>query len=341
MNGVRIFRLPVRRYRGTSTARYLLSYLTFFVAALATVSWLAARHHYHAVHVHSMPDALVFTALVPRLLGARVVLDLHDTMPELYRSKFHAGPTHPLIRLIALQERASIAFASRVVCVHQPHRRLLIDRGVAPEKLSVVLNVSDPTVFGPMAAPRRGCDGMIRFVYHGTVAERQGLDIALAAFRAVQAELPDVRLAIYGDGDAAERLEREIAASGLGRVVDFRRGFVPVDQVPGLLRDADVGVVPYRLDPATDYMVPVKVFEYVHLGMPVAASRLRALRYYFGDDAIAYFTPGAADELASQLRLLALDAPRRMRLAQAAQEALRQLGWDQMKEALFQAFDRG
>ena len=43
------------------------------------------------IHVHSVPDFLVFAALVPKLLGARIILDIHDILPEFYASKFGAS----------------------------------------------------------------------------------------------------------------------------------------------------------------------------------------------------------------------------------------------------------
>ena len=82
------------------------------------MSFLFFRKRYDIIQVHTMPDFLVFAALVPKLFGAKVILDVHDLMPELYMCKFRAGPRHFIIRLITWVERRSIGFAHQAIAVH-------------------------------------------------------------------------------------------------------------------------------------------------------------------------------------------------------------------------------
>ena len=130
LNGVELHRLDLPRYRGGNALQYLRSYLGFFARALLRVTAQHARKRYDVVYVHTMPDAMAFCGAFAKLAGARLVLDVHDTMPELYQSKFGLGGTHPLIRALAVQEQLSCRFADRVICVNEPHRDLLVSRGL-------------------------------------------------------------------------------------------------------------------------------------------------------------------------------------------------------------------
>ena len=81
-----------------------------------------------------MPDALVFAAAVPRLLGARVLLDLHECMPEFFSVKYGVGPAHPALRLLAAAEQMSIRFADRVITCTEEMRETFVRRGADPEQ---------------------------------------------------------------------------------------------------------------------------------------------------------------------------------------------------------------
>jgi glycosyltransferase involved in cell wall biosynthesis len=340
VESVRVIELPARRYRGSSALSYVRSYGRFFAQALAVVSARHARRRYDVVHVHTMPDFMVFTAAAAKLSGARVVLDVHDTMPELYQSKFGVGAGHPLIRALALEERASCAFADHVICVHGPHKELLVSRGVPARKVTPLLNVPDPKVFGPPRDP----DAVTlahppRLVYHGTVAERLGLDVALEAFAKVLAPFPEARFDIIGTGDDAQRLHGLIAQRELAGSVHFSDRHFPVAEVPRLIDGASLGLVPNRDDPATRHMLPVKLLEYVHLGIPVVAPRLPVIQHYFGDDAVAFYRPGDAQSMADAIVGALGDPTRTLERRRAAAAFARQYSWDNHKLDLYAVID--
>src|SRR5207302_11071815 len=73
LDGVNVFRLPVEHRRG-SFWRYAWEYALFFVLATFLVTVLHVRKRFQVVEVDNMPDVLVFSAIVPRLSGARVIL---------------------------------------------------------------------------------------------------------------------------------------------------------------------------------------------------------------------------------------------------------------------------
>jgi glycosyltransferase involved in cell wall biosynthesis len=336
--GVRLIRVKQRRYRGSSGLRYGMSYLRFLSTAAWKVSWLFFRERYDVVYVHTMPDFLVLVGLIPKLFGARIVLNLHDMMPELYMSKFAISEKHPLIRLLAYQEQFSIRRADKIICVHDPHRDVLCRRGTPRAKITVLPNVPDPRIFrgNYVEVP---AESEFRIVYHGTIAKRLGLDLAVRAFTKAAAACPRARFEIYGTGDAADDVERQIGDCGLEDRIRFSRKMFRVEDIAEMIQGASLGVIPNRRDLATEYMLPVKLLEYVHIGIPVIAPRLMTIEYYFGPDIVEYFEPGDVDQMADAISRLYSDAGRRAELARNGLEFAKSFCWETLKEELFKVID--
>src|SRR5687767_9622407 len=91
LHGVDVMRLPLKRRRGGMLG-YVAQYGAFIAMAFAVLAARSLTRRYDVVYVHNMPDVLVLSALVPKLLGAKVILDLHDPMPELMMSIFGLRP---------------------------------------------------------------------------------------------------------------------------------------------------------------------------------------------------------------------------------------------------------
>jgi len=338
VHGVRVFRVSQLRYRGGGGLSYGFTYLRFLCAATLKLVRLFWRERYDIVYVHTMPDLLVLVGLIPKLFGARIVLNIHDMMPELYMSKFGISEKHLLIRMLAFQEQLSIRLADKVICVHDPHRDVLCRRGAPIEKITVLPNVPDPRIFSSeFSTPRT--DDIFRIVYHGTIARRLGLDLGVCAFAQAAEACPGARFEIFGDGDAGEELEAQIAASGMGDRIHFSRKMFRVESIAEMIQGASVGLIPNRRDVATDYMLPVKLLEYVHLGIPVIAPRLLAIQYYFSEDQVAYYEPGDVEELAECIRRLYANPGERKELVRKSAAFAKKFHWDGLKEELYKVID--
>ena len=139
INGVNVFRVwPRRRRSGKLT--YMFQYVMFLAASFFIMSAWRLRKRYDLVHVHNMPDILVFGALVPRLLGAKVILDLHDPMPELFSSIYNLPAEHRLARFLKFLEKRSVAFADMVLTPNTAFKEVFVSRGCPEEKLQIIVN---------------------------------------------------------------------------------------------------------------------------------------------------------------------------------------------------------
>lgn len=317
--GVDVIKLPGLSHARTSTFGYLADYGIFFALVCVRLTWRPRR--WALIHVNNMPDFLVFAAWLPRLLGRPVIHDVHDLMPELFQEKFAGGKQHPFVRLLKLQERWAGRFASAVLTVEERLRGILSERGIPRSKIHVLMNLPDERVFvrrSHVAAKPPGAPFVI--AYHGTLAQRLGLDIAIQAIAIAGPQIGPVELRIIGAGEQREALIALRDSLGLQQCVTFSDGFVALESIPSLIEDADVGIVPLRICEATDVMLPTKLLEYVWLGVPCIVVRTGTIQRYFDDSMVEFFESENPQSLARAMVSLQRDPSRRASLAREAHE---------------------
>ena len=293
--GVRVSRSLVRRLRDMSARGLATEYGRFCLDALL---FCLTSPDYGVVVVANPPDFLVFSAYPQRLRGARVVLDIHDLMTDLFAVRIAGGSSGMRMRLLRAVERYSIRWANDVMTVHEPYAAEIRRRVGGKTAPTVVMNTADEALF-----PHRPTapTGPKVIVYHGSVFERYGvLDLLEAFLRASEAS-PDVRLWVFGDGDARELLEQRIKASGAAGRIELSAGFLPAETVAQRLACAHIGVVPNQPNELNRYALSTKLFEYVAVGVPVVCAGLPTIREYFCDDELLFFEPGDVDDLSAKL----------------------------------------
>ena len=327
LNGVRVRELGVPKYRGKSQLAYLVSYLRFLAAASLALAWLTLQGQVDVVHVHNLPDFLVFAGVVPRLFGRRVVLDVHDSVPETYATKFSGQSL--MYKALCLEEQVSALVAHRVICVNHPQRAALLARGLPEAKTFVSMNVPDPRIFQRTPGLRvAGAAGEhFDLVYHGTMAERLGVDLVIRAVARLQDRIPGVRLQLWGQGDDLDRFQRLARELGIEARVCFEPRGVRLHDLPARLQQMHLGVIGNRRSVAGDLMLPVKLMEYAALGVPAVAPRLRTIQHYFTDDMVAFYEPEDVGSLADAIDALYRDPQRRCRQAERAAGFLDEHGW--------------
>ncbi|HEY1789405.1 MAG TPA: glycosyltransferase [Verrucomicrobiae bacterium] len=305
VDGINVLRLPLKRRRGGKFA-YMFQYGAFILAAFAFLSRRSLWRRYHLVHVHNMPDVLVFSALIPRILGAKIILDLHDPMPELMMTIFKLAPDSRLVRLLKLLEKWSTGFADLVLTVNEASKRIYTSRSCVPGKVHVVMNSPDEQIFGfkPVSSRDSVDDRSNKpfvIMYHGSIFARNGLDLAVDAFELTRNSIPNARLIICGDNNAfLEQVMSSVKARGLENVVSYL-GKRNLRQIAEAIDTCDIGVIPNRRNTFTEMNTPTRIFEYLARGKAVIAPRARGIQDYFGPDDILYFELGDAADLARKI----------------------------------------
>jgi glycosyltransferase involved in cell wall biosynthesis len=331
--GVNVIGLLLPRYRGASRIDYLRSYINFFSQAAALAIRRSLQARYDVVIACTMPDLAILSALPCRLFGSKLVLDVHDTMPELYLDKFGGRYGRIGARMLMLQERLSARLADRVLAVHDLHAERLHQSGVPQRKLVVIANSPDPRIF-PVAdidcQSRRVRSepgvGTFSIICHGTISRRLGLDTTLAALALLHQRFPLIRLRIVGAGDYLNELKALSRKLRVESAISFENP-VPIQELAAKLGEANVGLVPNNESSATHLMLPVKLLEYATLGIPVICARLRTIEHYFSEGSVRYFSPNNARQLARAIQDLYLDPALRDSLSNSAANVVKRISW--------------
>jgi glycosyltransferase involved in cell wall biosynthesis len=336
--GVDVLRLPFRRRRGGKLT-YILNYASFIGTCFAILAARACVRNYALVHVHNMPDVLVLSSLIPKALGAKVILDLHDPMPELMMTIFGMHERSLGVRLLKRIEKASIRLADAVITVNMACQKIFSARSCPEEKVTTVMNAPDERIFhftGPRShdATLRDAGKPFVIMYHGSSVERNGLDLAVEALAQVRRSVPTAELWIYGP--RSNFLDRVLASARRLGLHDAVRHLGPrlAEDIAEAIKECDVGIVPNRRSIFSELNTPTRIFEYLAFGKPVIAPRAAGIQDYFDDDNLVFFELGNSEDLARQIEYVFFHPEETIEVVERGQKVYLTHTWTQEKSKL-------
>lgn len=301
---IRLFFPRGRRYGANGQLRVLWEYLAF---ARQCLTLLLRNHLFHKryclLHVNNMPNFLIFAGLPLRLLGVPLLLDIHDAMPEIYQDRFSGRLRSLITGCLYLEERICMRLARYVITTEHTKWQRLLANGLSKKKSDVVMNAADPGVWKPPVIADEEMDQTkeFRLVFHGTLAPRLGVDVAIRAVKTIARSIPHVRLDIVGDGEQRAELVALTEDLGLTKWVSFSDGFVSVDKLPDIVCRAHLAVLPYRNTIAVKYGMPTKLLECVRLGVPCVCVDIPTVVHYFNERQVRFFPSEDSEALAAQV----------------------------------------
>ena len=330
-NGVEITRVPIKHRRGGKLS-YLVQYGSFILFSGAILTGRALKRRYDLVHIHNMPDVLVFSAVVPKIFGAKVILDLHDPMPELMMSIYGLRRDSSAVRLLKTLEKWSLRFADAGLTVNEACRKIFSGRSCPRDKITVVMNSPDEGIFqfrvpSRPASSARDTSKPFIIMYHGSLVERHGLDLAVTALRKIRHSLPNAELRIYGRRTSfLDQVMDSVRNSELEKAVRYL-GAKRLEEIAQAIRECDVGIIPNRRSIFTELNTPTRIFEYLSQGKPVIAPRAAGILDYFGPGELALFKLGDADDLATKIEYVFAHPEEALGMVERGQEVYRTHKW--------------
>jgi len=291
-----------------------------------------------------MPDVLVISSLVPKAFGAKVILDMEDPMPELMQTIFGSTKNSLIVRLLMRTERWSFGRANLVITTNEAFKQAFASRSCRADKISVVMNSPDETIFLPglgLQAPREKARGAkLIIMYHGTLVQRHGLDLATKALAEVREQIPTARLRIYGRRTSfLDRVMHDAQQHGLCDFVQYL-GPRRLEDIVGAILDCDVGIIPNHYNPFTDINMPTRIFEFLVLGKPVIAPRTRGIRDYFDAKSLVLFEAGDPYDLAQKIVYVATHPREVSVIVDLGQRVQRKHSWSQERQRLIEVVSR-
>ena len=333
-----IIRVPLTHKRGGKLS-YAYKYAVFITISATILAIRSLKRRYDLVYIHNMPDILVASALVPKVLGAKVILDQHDPMPELMMTIFGLDQSSPKVRFLNWLERWSIARADLVITVNAACKQIFGSRSCPPEKIGVVMNSPDEAIFPFRAAQSSARISEVpqkRFVmmYHGSLVERNGLDLAVEALARVRAAIPTVELRIYGrETPFLQIVMRQARRKGLTDFVSYL-GSRSLEGLVGEIEACDVGLIPNRRSAFAEIHTPTRILEYLALGKPVIAPRTAGITDYFDKSSMVFFELGSAEDLARKLEYVISHPGEISEIVRRGQEVYREHCWQTERQRL-------
>jgi glycosyltransferase involved in cell wall biosynthesis len=298
LDGVRVIRIQQRSINERMAVAYLAKLLWFFTKSAALLATLHVRRRYDVVHVHNVPDFLIFAALVPKLSGAKLILDIHDILPELYLGKFGRDDRSKTFKSLLMLERASCSFADHVIVANDLWRETLVRRSA--RRCTTILNYPDISLFKPLRPEQRKNAGPFVFLYPGSLNYHQGVDVAVKAFALVKNQIPNSQFHIYGEGPARPSLIKLVDDLGMKDHVRMVAR-VPLTEMAHIMAAADVGVVPKRADGFGNEAFSTKILEFMASGVPVIVSKTRVDEHHFNSTLVRFFASGDERDLATAM----------------------------------------
>lgn len=333
-----VWRLRINHRRGGAFS-YAFQYAAFILSCGVILAVRALKRPYDLVYVHNMPDILVLSALVPKALGAKLILDQHDPMPELMMTIFNLDGKSFAVRVIERLEKLSCGYADLVITVNIACKRLFADRSCPPQKIGVVMNAPDEKIFG-VSSPNlgRAAEPARPFVimYHGSILERNGLDLAVDAFARARETISSAQLRIYGrQTPFLERVMDKVRTRGLDRAVLYM-GPRTLEQLVPEIGSCDLGIIPNHQSAFTEINTPTRIFEFLSCGKPVIAPRSAGICDYFDDRSLLLFKLGSSEDLARKIEYACSHPAELLEIVQRGQMVYRGHCWQIERKRLIE-----
>lgn len=268
MDGIRVVRVKTYITANEGFLKRTLDYMSFMVSGFVA----GFLEHRPDIVVTTSPQ--FFCAIGGWALAAVRRLPYAFELRDLWPASIVAVGAMRGSRVVRLLEQIELFLyrrANAVVPVTNSFREDLIARGIAADKIHVVLNGVDLERYAPARrdaelAAQYGVKGRFVVGYFGTHGMAHGLEKVLEAVAALR-DRSDILFLFAGGGAGRAMVERLVAERQLTNVRLIPRQ--PKEMMPRLWSLCDVSLIPLRNDPVFATVIPSKLFECMGMGIPV------------------------------------------------------------------------
>ena len=302
-NGNRVYRIPVSKKRQSFLLTFF-EYSLFASAASVLLAYLGIKYRFKIIHVHTLPDYLVFAALFNKLTGSKIILDLHEIFPELFIARRPRLENSFWVKLLKLGEKLSIKFSNRLITIHEPARDIFVSRNKNIEnKIQVIMNSVDPAEFkSTVLTPTEN----FIIMYNGTIVKLLNLELIIKALALLRNNMPAedfdrIRFRLFGEGPVLNEMLSLAKETGLEDKVEYH-GFVTPEVMHREVLEASVCILPPLKNIYSDLFYTIKLIEMVYINIPVIATRLNTYKKYYREESLFYFDSGNTKQLAERIK---------------------------------------
>lgn len=270
INGVKVVRVWTYIAANKGTLRRIMNFVSYMIMAFMRGLFM------------KRPDILIATSpqffcgwagvLLHSIKRIPFCLEVRDIWPE---SIIAVGAKLPsgLLKIISVMEKIMYNSADHIVTVGQGYVEKFKERGIDENKISVVMNGVDRTLFYPRERneellKKHSLDGKFICSYIGTIGMACALDTALESAEILQNQGNDkIKIVLIGDGAVREELEAKAKAKNLKNVVFLGRR--PKQEIPDWIASSDINLVHLKKTGLFQTVMPSKIFESAGCARPV------------------------------------------------------------------------
>jgi len=329
IKGVHVYRVQKRTLNEKRKLSYLVRLLMFFFSSMFFLCKNSFKGKYDVIHVHSVPDFEIFSAVFQKLFGSKLILDIHDLVPELFSSKFNAKKDSSLFNVLVFAEKLSCAFANHVIIANDIWGERLVQRSVPKNKCTVIMNYPDLNIFKNQNGTKD--ENKFLLVYPGCLTKHQGIETAIKAVSLLKDKIPTIHFSIYGNGTDENYFKSIVRELKLEDIVSFH-GVISIEKIPEVMTKADIGVEPKLANGFSDEAFSTKILEFMTLNIPLVVSGTSVHKYYIDNSLVLYHEPGNVDDLAEKILQLYNNKELREQLILNSSRFIKDFTWNEKKE---------
>ncbi len=339
-NGVTVYGIQKRTYNERGILDYMIKILSFFIKGSVLLTLKSLRSRYHIIHIHNVPDFLIFMGTITKVLGSKLILDIHDILPEFFCQKFGKNMDSILAKFMLMIEKSSARFAHHVIVANDIWReKIMLRNKLEQSKVTTLLNYPS-THFFCNIKPKQTKVGL-NLIYPGTISHLHGVDVLLNALSIVKKTIPNVNLKIYARSNNLEYFSLlQVLRDKLGirENVHFYEP-VCIRELSQIYSQADMGIVCKREGIFASEAFSTKMIEFMAVGLPIVASRTKIDEFYFNDSMVMYFKPGDHEDLAKCILNLHKDPEKQKSMTAKTKDFVRENTWEIKKQIYLDLVD--
>ena len=301
INGITVIRVWTYITSNKGFAKRILDYISYSIT-----SFLAGLFLKCDIIVATSPQ--FFTALSGRTLHffkrKPWVMEVRDLWPDSIKS-VGAMNDGIVMRYFSKEELWCYRSAKKIVVVTDTFKSVIADKGIPEDKIHVIKNGSDTSLFFPRAkspelVKKYGLEGKRVLGYVGTIGMAHKIDFLIDCVKG----LPEYKLMILGEGAEKETLQKKVKDEGVENV--FFVDAVPKEKVGDYIALQDIALVNLRRDPLFTTVLPSKIFETAAMQIPILLGvDGEARRLVEGYNAGLFYEPEDKKDFLKKLDLLA------------------------------------
>jgi colanic acid biosynthesis glycosyl transferase WcaI len=268
IEGIKVIRTWMYLAPNSGFLKRIVNYVLFAVTAVLA----SFRVERPDVVIATSPQFFVGIAgaIISKLKRRPFVLEIRDLWPKSIVELGQLGEG-PILSVLEALERWLYRSASGVVVNARTFHDHIVARGVASERIELVYNGIDPTLFRPKPKNNdllatHGLEACFTVAYVGTLGLAHGLTLLIDAAEQL-ADRRELRFVLIGDGADREKLEADIKRRGLDNIALL--GLQPRESMPEWIASIDVLLVMLRDLPVFETVIPSKIFEFLAQERPV------------------------------------------------------------------------